>query len=519
MPSGRPPSIRFRIVNPRSTVRVAAGLELALALGVLLGDLQGLLWILIFEYALRLFAPDVAPLLWFGGRATGGTALEAGAPPRARWFGRLAVVVALTVIPGERYALCLAVGGALAAELALDAATGRSLLESLLSPLRRRPSGVVARIDRALTRILRAPIADRRARLRTVMALLGVTLGIGLGLIGLKVYAYSLGIRIPIFINDEGYWMPETDIGYRNRDDIARWSYLTEWQQTTGGGFKRREPISPVKPEGVTRIIGVGDSVTWGIGAAQTNTYLGMLERILNPAMPCETINGGVIGYSSFQEMKFIEKYVLPLEPDVVLVNYCTRDVLPTEDPFGLGRDILVRHLRSLEQEHVREEEREAFDALIGLFEKGAVWAAYKESPESVRRLAFRLLVEESYRGMAGLCRSRGARLVVLLIPPEVLVESYVVEAERLMKIFDDEGIEYLDLMGAMKRESSSGDGRESATMRLRLPFRNSDLQAIRLFEEYRWMHEREKYIDYYHPSRKGNRIVAEHVARFLLQH
>lgn len=44
----------------------------------------------------------------------------------------------------------------------------------------------------------------------------------------------------------------------------------------------------------------------------------------------------------------YFQKYIIPLRPDIVLVNCCENDLLPTEDPFDNIRGIYVQYLNQV---------------------------------------------------------------------------------------------------------------------------------------------------------------------------
>ena len=46
-----------------------------------------------------------------------------------------------------------------------------------------------------------------------------------------------------------------------------------------------------------------------------------------------------------------LEQIVLPLKPDIVLVNYCMNDTLPNEDPYDRARSMTLAYLSGLEAE------------------------------------------------------------------------------------------------------------------------------------------------------------------------
>src|SRR2546425_4995755 len=72
----------------------------------------------------------------------------------------------------------------------------------------------------------------------------------------------------------------------------------------TVNGFGCRDRDYPVaKPPGVVRIIGIGDSLTFGQGVEEADTFLARLERDLTArSLRVEVINCGVFGYNVNEE-------------------------------------------------------------------------------------------------------------------------------------------------------------------------------------------------------------------------
>ena len=91
----------------------------------------------------------------------------------------------------------------------------------------------------------------------------------------------------------------------------------------------RCEAVATPKPAGVYRILAVGDSCTFGSGAAQAETYPAHLEGLLKarrPEQQWEVINAGVPGFSSFQALRYLEREGFDLEPDAVLLASAIND-------------------------------------------------------------------------------------------------------------------------------------------------------------------------------------------------
>lgn len=106
---------------------------------------------------------------------------------------------------------------------------------------------------------------------------------------------------------------------------------------TNSVGFRDGEH-SIQKPPGVFRILGIGDSFTFGVGAEFEDTYLAVLERELN-ARPgshprVEIIKAGVPRFYPETERILLEHYGLEYQPDLVIVGFTPNDVIDTE--YGL---------------------------------------------------------------------------------------------------------------------------------------------------------------------------------------
>lgn len=87
------------------------------------------------------------------------------------------------------------------------------------------------------------------------------------------------------------------------------------------------------KPAGVERILVIGDSIGYGFcndreSLNLDDLFMKQLERNLRDVgpMPIEVINLCVSGYDTVQEVEFLVKKGLDLDPDLVLVAYCLND-------------------------------------------------------------------------------------------------------------------------------------------------------------------------------------------------
>jgi hypothetical protein len=87
---------------------------------------------------------------------------------------------------------------------------------------------------------------------------------------------------------------------------------------------------SPTADDGTFRILGLGDSFTYGAGAAYEETWLRRLERGLNAvdSTPVEVIKAGVPRYFPEPERLLLEAEGLAYSPQLVLVGFVANDVM-----------------------------------------------------------------------------------------------------------------------------------------------------------------------------------------------
>jgi lysophospholipase L1-like esterase len=111
--------------------------------------------------------------------------------------------------------------------------------------------------------------------------------------------------------------------------------------RTNSLGLRDRE-ISPHKTPGVRRLLVLGDSMTFGWGAAEEDTYPRTLERLLNrDGIRYEVINAGVGNYNSAQEFAYFKTRGIGLQPDELILGFYINDAEPTPAP---NASLLARH-------------------------------------------------------------------------------------------------------------------------------------------------------------------------------
>jgi len=82
------------------------------------------------------------------------------------------------------------------------------------------------------------------------------------------------------------------------------------------------------KPDGITRIVVLGDSFTFGDGVTVGEAFPAQLERLLNNASArrYEVLNLGVPGYNTAQEVAYFRERGLSFDPDLVMIAFTLSD-------------------------------------------------------------------------------------------------------------------------------------------------------------------------------------------------
>ena len=221
------------------------------------------------------------------------------------------------------------------------------------------------------------------------------------------------------------------------------------------------------KPAGVYRILGLGDSFTFGVGVRDGDTFLSLLaERLKAHAgreERVEVANAGVQGYNTRDEVLYLAHQWLRLAPDLVLITFYLNDAYDDlafhnngkglgvylERPSGLARysrawDLVQHRYRSareskaLEQYYHRPYFSDAPNYLSGGEEAEVDW------PACVRAL----------RRARQLTRSRGIELSLVIFPELYKLDGrypFLAIHRLVQETCASLGIPALDLLSAFR--------------------------------------------------------------------
>jgi lysophospholipase L1-like esterase len=244
--------------------------------------------------------------------------------------------------------------------------------------------------------------------------------------------------------------------------------------RTNALGF-RGAPVAATKG-GELRILALGDSITLGAYAEESETYPARLEALLRQTLPhAHVINAGVPGLTLNQERAVLAETGLLIDPDVVLVGLYLNDA--SEVPVYAPEDGLLagtatgRRLRMMQfNNEMRERNRARYEAMSG---RAYPDATYGEEAWRTDRRAFDALVAENavdwgaawfeptwdtlraeLETLANLSRAHRFQAAIVMFPTTYQVEAGFV-ADEPQRFFEREaralGLAHLDLLPALR--------------------------------------------------------------------
>ncbi|MFP4501729.1 MAG: SGNH/GDSL hydrolase family protein [Candidatus Hydrogenedentota bacterium] len=210
---------------------------------------------------------------------------------------------------------------------------------------------------------------------------------------------------------------------------------------TNALGFRNPE-ISAEKPDGVHRIVVLGDSQTFGWGVPEEDTIPRALEARLHAEDPdYEVINLGVGNYNSIMEVELFKREGLRLAPDTVILVYFVNDAeaIPRIAPWRF-------HVTRFSYLYAFLWDR--YVALRARVDSEFTWKAYYQSlyQESNPHLAMN---REALLELFALCEEHGITLMIASYPDLHVLEEYPLpEATAYIAgLARDHNVPFVDLL------------------------------------------------------------------------
>ena len=234
-------------------------------------------------------------------------------------------------------------------------------------------------------------------------------------------------------------WLEPVELlGFRMPVNFEGRGVVDEYIKTNSQGLRDVEHAWK-KEEGSVRILGLGDSFTFGWGVKLEETFLKQLEGRLSQQIrrPVETINAGVPGYGLNHYYVYLKNIGIKYQPDIVVLAYFTDDLpyslletlKPYEEDFperlqykggGLHRSRLYNFLTSAAA-IIRVRNHATQVDFIRIMEvRRAAWGRYdhplitNEGGKAAEKIA---LLEEYLRRFKAITTENHASLVMLFIP------------------------------------------------------------------------------------------------------
>jgi lysophospholipase L1-like esterase len=263
------------------------------------------------------------------------------------------------------------------------------------------------------------------------------------------------------------------------------------------------------KPQGVFRVLVLGDSVSFGYGVEEAEAYPQVLEELLSELLPdsrIEVVNLGVGGYNAYNEARLLEVVGRSYEPDLVLVQFCINDLNDPTIHFDAQTRIALSAIPDAAFPDPSQRRGSAHlpsrtlrwcsvSKLCSAIQDLWLVASAPEFDDKARRDAVVSIeaadrpewtwLEARYQEMASVAREDGASFAILAFPyPKQLTEPSPHPVQiQLAAIGQKHGWPVIDPLAA---------------------FQMSNVATTPLF------------MDWWHPTPTGHRIVAKEIAREL---
>ena len=186
-------------------------------------------------------------------------------------------------------------------------------------------------------------------------------------------------------------YQPDPDVGYIYKpnfeQEVVKLESSTHWRANSIG-VRADQEYGP-KPEGMVRILALGDSFTVAVEVEREDAWPGVLERQLNaqaqPGTKFEVINAGHAGWGTMQAAKWLEIYGDDLDLDAVVVAMTPNDLndngfVPPGNFTAVGGYLAFRLSNDIHRR--RWEHLQKWYCLHGMLQRSYVWGRMQKTAE-----------------------------------------------------------------------------------------------------------------------------------------
>ena len=172
----------------------------------------------------------------------------------------------------------------------------------------------------------------RKSRVNAVLLLVSVAVAFAIGELAVRLLLKDTTALFPRYHTDYRYGSYLLR-GIRANSEFWHTSVDGHWKFTTNSkGLRDSREFSYDKPTGTLRVLALGDSHTQGYEVRQEATYAAVLERYLDRyGMQADVLNAGVSGFSTAEELAYLENEGYRYDPDVVVLGFFANDFLDND--------------------------------------------------------------------------------------------------------------------------------------------------------------------------------------------
>jgi hypothetical protein len=223
----------------------------------------------------------------------------------------------------------------------------------------------------------------------------------------------------------------------RKAENSIGYQYTPGWSGYHAGGLVhinsvgwRGREFSPDKPQGTVRILGIGDSFTFGRAVDDGDIFLAKLEQMLNGdgGSRYEAINAGHENVNTFKELRYFkEREMMKLNPDAVVLGFTVHN-----DAQEVKNRVLFRRykrqaslLLRIKESNQAEELADSIH-LVRILRSGIEWAYKDELTDIYYNIVLNNYDEGSRSwekcrsallGFHEICRANNTPLIFVLFP------------------------------------------------------------------------------------------------------
>lgn len=166
---------------------------------------------------------------------------------------------------------------------------------------------------------------------------LSITINIMLGIAALAFFFIIFEIALKIYQAKHGE--KENIPLYITTDKPYLYRMNPKHKRVNSFGL-RDDEFTQEKPDGVYRILVLGDSIPYGRVVGKKQTFPNQLEKILlEKGQKVEVINAGVSGYSPYNELYYYLEEGRKFKPDLVIISFCMNDVANPRFHWGYTQE------------------------------------------------------------------------------------------------------------------------------------------------------------------------------------